>query len=164
MGNFSSILATFLAWALIGIGFIGVFLPALPGCGLIAIGVLIYKLLIPNTALSWAFVWGSVLAALLALAVDYLAFVWGAKRLGASSWGLSGAIIGVIFGVILFTPFIGLIIGPLLGAFVGECIGGRALKDAFKAGIGTALGGICAFLVRFAVAVGIIVGFLFQLP
>lgn len=163
MENLSAIIAMTVAWLFMGVGFLGVFLPVVPGCGLIALGVLIYKLILPGSILSWAFIGGAILAAGIALIVDYLAFIWGAKRWGASGWGLAGAIIGIVLGVIFLTPFLGLIVGPLIGAFVGECISGRTLREAFKAGMGTVVGGLMAFLIRFGVAVGIITGFLYQM-
>ena len=155
-------IAATLTWLFIGIGFLGIFLPAIPGCGLIALAVLLYKLLMPISGLSWTFVICALIAASFAMVMDYLAFIWGAKRWGASGWGLAGAIIGVVVGIIIFTPFIGLIIGPLLGAIIGECLGGQSFRQAMKSGIGTVIGGLIAFIIRFAVAIGIIVGFLIQ--
>lgn len=155
-------IANILAWICLSLGFLGVFVPAVPGCGLMAVGVLTYKLVLPDTALTWKFVGGVIAAALLAMLLDYLAFAWGAKRWGASNWGLAGAIVGAIAGVILLTPLIGLVVGPLLGAVAGECMGGQSFKKALKAGMGTLVGSLMAFVIRFAIAVGILIGFLLR--
>jgi uncharacterized protein len=158
-----SIIAAGVAWSFVIIGFIGVFLPALPGCLLMAAGIVVYKLFGMSDLMPWSFVGGCVAAALIAMCTDYLAFMWGAKRFGAGKWGLIGAIIGMVLGFILLTPFIGLIVGPLIGAIVGELFGGQPFKNATRAGIGTVVGALLAFVIRFSVAIGILAGFILQL-
>jgi len=72
--------------------------------------------------------------------LDYLIRAIGAKKFGASKWGIVGSIIGMIIGI-FFGPF-GIFIGAFLGAIAGELISGKKGNDAIKIGIGTFLGNL----------------------
>ena len=119
----------FLYWALValmGVGLIGAFVPALPGIGLIVVAVLIWTVVTGFSTTSWALA-TAVIALVLSLIVSYLATYLGAKKVGASSWGQTGAIVGLIvgfFGLLPALPFggplIGILFGTMLGVFVGE--------------------------------------------
>ena len=76
---------------------------------------------------------------LLALGLDYLATLLGAKKLGATWKGMVGAVLGVIVGVFVFPP-IGLIVGPFVGAMGFEWAFGREARESAKAGVGAVLG------------------------
>jgi hypothetical protein len=120
-------------------GLLGTFLPFLPGCPLIFGGALLYAWYTGFAAVSW-----KVLVLLLALALfsevlDKIATFIGARRYGASRWGLMGVLIGGLGGLILAGPA-GLIFGPFLGAIALELIRGRALEGAFRAGFGAVVG------------------------
>jgi len=81
-----------------------------------------------------------ILAALmmLSLAMDYLASMAGAKKLGATWRGVLGAVVGGSIGIFFNIP--GIILGPFLGAALLEMIGGRAWKEAARAGLGAVIG------------------------
>jgi uncharacterized protein len=76
------------------------------------------------------------------MGLDYMIPVWGAKRYGASRWGVWGSVAGMIAGI--FFPPLGLFIGALIGAFVAEWLAyretGKAVKAAWGVFVGTALG------------------------
>ena len=72
------------------------------------------------------------------LVMDYLASMYGAKRLGATRKGMIGAIVGLIVGLFFNLP--GILLGPFIGAGLFEMMGGRAWKPAMKAGAGATLG------------------------
>ena len=118
-----------LYWALValmGVGLIGAFVPALPGIGLITIAVLIWSLVTGFASTSWALA-AAVVALVLSLIVNYLATYLGAKKVGASSWGQTGAIVGLVVGFLGLLPalpfggpLIGILFGTMLGAFIGE--------------------------------------------
>jgi len=115
-------------------GVIGAVVPVLPGTILIVGAIAVWGLVVGFSGLQWAL--GVAIAALLlGFAIDYLAGVLGAQRVGASSWGQIGAFIGMFFGLfgllpLLPTgiPLLGLLIGTVVGAFVGEFLHRRELK------------------------------------
>ena len=74
----------------------------------------------------------------LSLVMDYLASMYGAKRLGATWRGVLGAVIGATIGI--FFAFPGIIIGPFVGALLFELMGGREWKPAARAGLGAVIG------------------------
>lgn len=133
-----------LYWALValmGVGLVGAFVPVLPGVGLIAIAILIWSLITGFASTSWALA-TAIVALALSLVVNYLATYLGAKKVGASSWGQTGAIIGLIvgfFGLLPALPFggplIGILFGTMLGAFIGEFLFRKELdtKSRFAA-------------------------------
>jgi hypothetical protein len=75
---------------------------------------------------------------LLALLMDSLASMYGAKKLGASWRGLVGAVGGAVVGLFFSLP--GIILGPFMGATLLEMAGGRALAEAARAGLGAVIG------------------------
>ena len=79
-----------------------------------------------------------VLITALALVMDYLASIYGAKKFGATKNGMVGAIVGGIVGLFFNLP--GILLGPFIGATLFEMIGGRKFKPSAKAGLGATLG------------------------
>jgi uncharacterized protein YqgC (DUF456 family) len=84
----------------------------------------------------------------LALLIDFVASLAGAKRVGASSRALWGAMLGTLVGVFFGLP--GLLLGPFLGAGIGELSTGRELRHATRVGIGTWLGLLFGTLAKLA--------------
>ena len=122
------------------IGVLGNLIPGIPGTPLILAGALGHQLYFAEQGdAGWG--WFAVLLTLglLALGLDYLATLLGAKKLGASWRGMVGAVIGVIVGVFVFPP-IGLIVGPFVGAMGFEWAFGREARESAKAGFGAVLG------------------------
>ena len=72
------------------------------------------------------------------LVMDYLASMYGAKRLGATWRGVLGAVVGGLIGIFFALP--GIIVGPFLGALLLEMMGGREWKQAARAGLGAVIG------------------------
>lgn len=139
-----------LAGALILVGLAGTVLPALPGLPLVFGGMLLAAWigdfqLIPV----WAVVVLGLLAAV-AMAVDFVAGVLGAKRVGASTLALVGAAIGTVVGLFFGLP--GLILGPFVGAVVGEVLHGRRIGEASRVGFGTWIGMVFGAVVKLALA------------
>ncbi len=73
--------------------------------------------------------------------LDYVIPALGARKYGASKWGVWGSMLGMIVGIFAFPPF-GLFIGGFLGAVVGELYVGKARKDALRAGLGVFVGNL----------------------
>jgi uncharacterized protein YqgC (DUF456 family) len=127
-----------LAVVLILVGLIGTLLPVLPGAVLIFVGMMVA---------AWADGFSRVgigtltfLAILTALVyvVDFVAGAAGARQLGATRWGMWGALVGAVIG--LFFGLAGVLIGPFIGAFLGEYWSRRRLSEAGRAGVGAWIG------------------------
>ncbi|HNR91084.1 MAG TPA: DUF456 domain-containing protein [Dokdonella sp.] len=134
----ADILLYVLSAALILIGIAGTILPALPGVPLVFAGMLLAAWTGDFAEIGWAtLVLLGVLTAI-AVAVDFIAGVLGAQRVGASRWALFGAAVGTIVGLFFGIP--GLLLGPFVGAAVGELVAGSNLHRSTIVGIGAWLG------------------------
>lgn len=150
-----------LAMLIMLVGLAGTILPMLPGLPIMWVGALVYALLSGFEKIGWGYL--GVFAVLVAVVslLDYVANLCGAKRMGASGWGLAGAFFGMLIG--LFTGgLIGLLLGSFLGAILGEILGGRKGSQAFRAGVGTFLGFLGGTLVKFLVGCAMIGVFVWQ--
>ncbi|MFB3884000.1 MAG: DUF456 domain-containing protein [Thermodesulfobacteriota bacterium] len=130
---------------LILLGLAGSILPVLPGPPLCFIGLLLLGFIkdFSHPLTPWFFiVMGLILIA--ALGLDYIIPVWGAKKYGASKWGIWGSVLGMAIGI-FFSPF-GILLGALMGALAGEWLfnreKGRPLRAAWGVFVGTILGTI----------------------
>lgn len=137
-----------LAAILIVVGTIGTILPALPGVPIVYLGMILAAWTGDFRHIGWPTL--TILGVLTALAVivDLLASVLGAKRVGASGWALFGAAAGTVIG--LFLGIVGLILGPFVGAVIGELIAGSTLRRSTHVGVGAWLGFIFGTLARIA--------------
>src|SRR5690349_8272717 len=127
-----------LSGTLIIAGIAGTVVPMLPGVPLVFAGMLLA---------AWAdhfqhvgavtLTFLGVLCAL-ALLIDFVASMLGARRVGASSRALWGASLGTLTGLFFGLP--GLLLGPFVGAALGELSAGRELSHATRVGVGTWLG------------------------
>lgn len=146
----------FVAWALIGIGFLGTFLPILPGTILILAGALVHRFWIgAESSLGWVGLGILALLVLLSYLVDNLASALGAKWYGASKWGMWGAVLGGLIGLFFGLP--GLFIGPLAGAFAFELLLARKqITGATRSTWGTLVGTALGILVKGGIALAMI--------
>jgi uncharacterized protein YqgC (DUF456 family) len=139
------------------VGLAGVFLPVIPGLIIGFAGLLLYAAVDGFHHFS---PWTVALLGLLAVAgslLDNLAGVYGAKKFGATKWGIWGAVAGLLAG--LFFGPLGLIFGPLAGALAGEMIGGRDAGEAARAGVGTLVGFLSGVFIKLLLVVIIIIYF-----
>ena len=130
-------------------GIVGSVLPALPGVPMVFGGLLLS---------AWADGFNHVGAltltilgalALIAVLVDFIAGLAGAKRVGASRLALAGAAIGTVVGFFFGLP--GLLIGPFAGALIGEIAAGGTLGRATEVGVGAWLGFIVGSVLKLAI-------------
>ncbi len=140
------------------IGLIGTLLPAFPGTGLIFIGALVYAAISGFAILGIKALVVLFLFTLIGVGGQYLLTSFGAKTMGASRYGIIGAIVGFFIGLI-FIPLPG---GSLMGAFAGAfcCEMGFALKnerESFKAGIGAVLGALASFFFEFFIGLAMVI-------
>ncbi len=126
------------AIALILIGLAGTVLPVVPGVTLVFVGIVLAAWIDDFARIPvWLLVLLGVLTAM-AWIVDYAAAALGAKRAGASTLALVGAVVGTLAGIV--SGLWGLLFMPLLGAAIGEYIAQRDLRRAGKVGVATWIG------------------------
>jgi uncharacterized protein YqgC (DUF456 family) len=143
-----------LAVVLVLVGIAGVILPALPGIPLVFAGLLLAAWADDFVHVGWLPLTVLGLLTLLSFAVDILATVVGAQRVGASRKALWGTFLGSIVGV-FFMP-IGLFVGPLAGALLGEYWHTRELGRSTKVGLATWLGILLGFALKLALVIAML--------
>jgi uncharacterized protein YqgC (DUF456 family) len=134
------------------IGTAGTIIPIIPSLPIIFAAFLAYGLFDHWSSYGiWTMlaVGGAVAAA---FALDSLASMLGAKKMGASRAGMIGSVVMAFIGL-AFLNLPGLIIGAFAGAVVFEMIFcQQEMRGAMKAGWGALLGLLVGALFRFAVA------------
>lgn len=120
------------------IGFLGSFLPVLPGLPLAWAGLLI-ACFSSRSAITTTTLIISLLLTIGVSLLDSVAPIWFTKRAGGTKAGSRGATVGMIIG--LFLGPLGIILGPFIGAFAGEIIHDlENPQKAFKAAVATLVG------------------------
>src|SRR3954470_19460263 len=120
-----------LLWWLITIllmaaGLIGTVLPVFPGTTIILFAAALHRIMLGSTkSVGWSAIAALVFLTLVSYALDFVSGYWGARRFGASKWGMLGASLGAIIGI--FFGIIGLFIGPVIGAIAGEFVAGKKM-------------------------------------
>lgn len=147
--------------ALIVIGLLGIFIPGLPGTGLVFIGTLVYALATGFQTIGWGTIIIFLLLTLLAMGVDYAAGLLTAQKFGASKQGIIGSVIGGILGFIFFN-ILGLILGQLAGVILGELAFGRKMNESLKSGLGVFIGYLLGSIVKVTITTLIIIIFYFK--
>ena len=138
-------------------GIIGSLLPILPGTPLSYVGLLCLQMTAdPPFSLRFMIVWAIIV--LLIQLLDQVASVAGAKKMGATWYGIWGSAGGAVLGFILFPPY-GIIFGPVIGAFAGEILGGKSSDLALRAAMGAVLGFFVSTLLK--VLVSLVMGYYF---
>ncbi|MCB1229905.1 MAG: DUF456 domain-containing protein [Verrucomicrobiae bacterium] len=154
---------TVLKWTLVILlivtGFIGTFLPILPGTTLIFVGTLAHYFLMGMQAES-RLTWQSLVVIgilwALSIVVDWLSGAMGAKWFGSSKYGIWGALIGGVVGAIFFN-LPGLILGPIVGVFVAEMwFAKKEWKPAANSTVGTVVGGLAGVVAKMLLAMAMI--------
>lgn len=140
-------------------GLVGSVVPWLPGPLFIVVGALVWAVATDFETLGWGRL--TILAALgvLGFVLDFLAGAVGARRYGASRWGVVGAILGAIVGVFL-GPF-GVILGGVAGAIAGELLRGAGVRGSVRSGLGALLGLLAGIAADLAVSLVMIALFLY---
>lgn len=153
------ILIIILVIALIAAGIIGIFLPFLPDVPFILLGAFVYGLYDGFEHIGFFTYLALIILALFVAAVDYLSTLVGAKKFGASKYGIIGGVIGAILGLMIGS-LLGFLIGFFIGATLGELLSGRDMKKSLKSGSGAILGFLGGTLVKIFIALTMIVIFL----
>ncbi len=127
-----------LAGLIVLAGLAGSILPALPGIPILFAGL---WLAAGVDGYQHVGMWTLLLIALLgvvALVLDFVAGIFGAKRVGARPAALWGSAIGTVVGLFFGLP--GLLLGPFIGALLGELASGSSVLRSTHVGVGTWVG------------------------
>jgi hypothetical protein len=151
------------AVVVMALGLIGTVIPILPGTTIILAAAIVHRVALgPDRSLGWSALIAMLLLTLLTYVIDAAAGYLGAKRFGATRWGLIGCAAGALAG--LFFGLLGLFVGPVIGAIAGELIGGKEIVKAGRAGWGTFLGGLAGLIAKLFIGLIMIVIFLMNVP
>lgn len=136
---------------LVIIGVLGIFLPVLPSTPVIFLGALVYSFSTGFTVfgLRDLIIMGGLV--ILAEGMQYFFSMIGAKKFGASKFGVVGGMIGLVVGLFTLGP-IGLLVGPFAGAIISELIRGRVFNEAVRVGIGSLFGVLGGTLMTLIIA------------
>jgi uncharacterized protein len=145
------IVGLILALLLMAVGVAGSILPGLPSTPIVLIAAIAHRLYFGLAGAAWWVIAVLAFFTALSLVMDYVASVYGAKRLGATWRGAVGAIVGGIIGLFFSLP--GILLGPFVGAALFEMAGGREWRNASKAGVGATLGLLAGALGKLACCV-----------
>lgn len=153
-----NILWWLLAALLMLAGLLGALLPVVPGPLLVFAGVLLGAW-IDDFAYIGPLTLG-IFAALtvIALVMDFVAGIGGARATGAGKGALIGAAIGTVVGIFFGLP--GIFLGPFIGAVIGEMLTVNDFYHATRAGIGAWFGVIVGMATKLAIGFMIIGWFL----
>jgi uncharacterized protein len=133
------------------LGLAGSILPILPGPPLSFIGLFLLALLKHfSPPLTPTLVIILAIVTILVIAMDYIIPLLGAKRYGASKWGVWGSALGMAIGI-FWSPF-AMLLGAFIGAVVVEWLIGKKEGGALRAGWGVVMGTLLATILRLGVS------------
>ncbi len=138
------------AIVLMALGLIGAVIPIVPGTTIILAAAVVHRLVLgADRSLGMSGLIAMLVLTLVTYAIDAAAGYLGAKRFGATKWGLIGGAAGALLG--LFFGLLGL-------------IGGKEVMKAGRAGWGTFLGGLAGVIAKLFIGLIMIVIFLMNVP
>jgi uncharacterized protein len=171
-------LPTVAYWFLLAVmllGVVGAFIPAIPGPSLI-VGAIVAAGFIYGWEVVKIALIVSIIVFALCFAIEYLAGVLGGQKAGASHWGQIGAMIGLglgFFGMLpalpVGGPLLGIFFGPFIGAVVGEILyllreeslsPLDRLQKSLRAGIGIVAGSLVGLVMQGLLSLGALIVFL----
>ena len=133
-----SVILCIVAGVLLLLGFLGTFVPVLPGAPLAWAGLLA-AYFSEYTDISILCLIITAVIAVIVSVVDNIFPVAMTKKFGGSKYATTGATVGLIVG--FFTGPWGIILGPFFGALIGEFINKEGRKEGvFKAAFGAFMG------------------------
>jgi uncharacterized protein YqgC (DUF456 family) len=140
------ILVDVLAAALIALGLLAAMLPVLPGIPLVFAGIWLIAAADRYRHVGLGWLLGIALIGAVALVLDLLAGVLGAKRVGASRRALWGALLGTVVGIFFGLP--GVLLGPFIGAVLGELAAGNSVLRSTHVGVSAWIGLIFGTIIK----------------
>jgi len=141
------------------VGLIGTIIPLLPGTTIIFAAAVLHRLMLGEQhSVGWWTLGGLLILTIISHALDFFSGSVGAKKFGATRWGVVGGLIGTVVGMFFF-PW-GLLLGPILGVLTGELLGGQELLPAGKSTWGTFLGTTAGIIANGIIGVVMVTWFL----
>lgn len=119
-----------IALVLLFAGFLGTFLPILPGLLLSICGLLIFKFGTENS-MPMMYVWIFALLTIVSTVLNYVIPAETNKKYGGTRYGSVGSFVGTLLGLFFIPIPLGFLIGMLLGVFIGELL--HDVSDTKKA-------------------------------
>lgn len=133
-----SVILCIVAGVLLLVGFLGTFVPVLPGAPLAWAGLLAAYFSEYTDISIFCLIITAVIAVIVSV-VDNIFPVAMTKKFGGSKYATTGATVGLIVG--FFTGPWGIILGPFFGALIGEFINKEGRNEGvFKAAFGAFMG------------------------
>ena len=123
---------------LVALGIALLALPAAPALAIVYAGVAVVAWSDGFVRIGWWTLGVLLVLTIVGSLADNVATLFGARKAGASAWGVAGAGLGMLLGLAFGLP--GIIIGPALGAFVFELVRNPDLRRAGRAGLGGLFG------------------------
>ena len=142
-------------------GMAGIIVPIIPSIPLIWLGSFIYAIFTHFEKITWVVLLIFALLTIFSIVLENIGNVYGAKKFGATKWGIIGSIVGTGVGFYTGGP-IGLILGPVIGTIVFEFIGGKGYKGALKSGLGNFVGFLGGSILKFVVGLAMIIVFIWK--
>jgi hypothetical protein len=139
---------------LVALGVALLALPAAPAIAIIFAGVASVAWADGFTRISLLTLGILLLLTIVGSLADNVATLFGARKAGASGWGVAGAGVGMLVGLAFGLP--GIVIGPALGAFLFELLRNPDLKRAGWAGLGGLFGFVLGIVAKSFVAMLIV--------
>lgn len=127
-------------------GIVSLALPLVPGVAIIFFGIVVVAWADDFTRIGPAMLGVLLVLTLIAMVADNVAGMFGARRAGASGWGVFGAGVGAVVGLPFGLP--GVILGPAIGALAFEYMKNPDLARAGKAGLGGLFGFVLAVVAK----------------
>jgi uncharacterized protein YqgC (DUF456 family) len=145
------------AACLVAIGLFGSVVPTLPGIPLAFAGIWLAAGANHYRHIGVWWLLGIAAVGALGLTLDLLAGALGAKRVGASSRAVWGALLGSLIGIFFGLP--GVLLGPFVGAVLGELSTGKSVQRSTHVGLGAWLGLIFGTIMKLVSCVTMILMF-----
>ncbi len=134
------------------IGVIGTLIPSIPGTSIILLGALTHALMTNFHPISIGNLLVLMALSILGAMGQYVLTGFGAKKFGATKYGIIGACVGSVAGFIFPVPG-GLFLGAFLGAFIFEIFFSmKDIREGIKAGTGAFVGTVVSLFFEFGIA------------
>ena len=143
------------------VGMAGIIVPIIPSIPLIWLGAFLYAIFTHFEKITWMLLLIFALLTIFSIVLENLGNVYGAKKFGATRWGIIGSVVGTGVGFYIGGP-VGLILGPIVGTVVFELIGGKGYKGALKSGLGNFVGFLGGSIIKLIVGLTIIFIFIWK--
>lgn len=143
-----------IAAALMVVGVCGAIVPALPGIPLLFCGIWLAAYADAYRHLGGGWLLAIALVGVIGMVLDLVSGALGAKRVGASSRAVWGALLGTLVGLLFGLP--GLLLGPFLGAVAGELSASSSVERAARVGVNAWIGFLLGTVAKLVASVSMV--------